>query len=87
MEGADEMIKQRLKIAICAFLALILLCTLAGCSDANPLYHGEIGVEQIDSPYIPEHIYFDNDWLQKKEPKRSRGIKLAEDHRLLCLSG
>ena len=72
------MIKQRLKTAICAFLALILLCTLVGCSDANPLYHAEIGVEQIDSPYIPEHIFFDNDWLQKKSLSAAEGLNLQK---------
>ena len=68
------MIKQWLKTTICVFLTLIFLCTLVGCSDANPLYHGEIGVEQIDNPYIPEHIYFDNDWLQKKSLSAAEGL-------------
>ena len=78
MEGADKMIKQRLKTAICAFLVLILLCALVGCSDANRLYHDEIGVEQIGSPYIPEHIFFDNDWLQKKSLSAAEGLNLQK---------
>lgn len=72
------MIKQWLKTTICVFLTLIFLCTLVGCSDANPLYHGEIGVEQIDNPYIPEHIYFDNDWLQKKSLSAAEGLNLQK---------
>ena len=72
------MIKQWLKTTICVFLTLIFLCTLVGCSDANPLYHGEIGVEPINSPYIPEHIYFDNDWLQKKSLNAAEGLNLQK---------
>ena len=72
------MIKQRLKTTICVFLALILLCALVGCSDADRLYHEKIGVEQIDSPYVPEHIYFDNDWLQKKSLNAAEGLNLQK---------
>lgn len=72
------MINQRLKATICVFFALILLCALVGCSDANRLYHDEIGVEQIGSPYIPEHIFFDNDWLQKKSLSAADGLNLQK---------
>ena len=72
------MINERLKATICVFFALILLCALVGCSDANRLYHDEIGVEQIDSPYIPEHIFFDNDWLQKKSLSAAEGLNLQK---------
>ena len=72
------MINQRLKATICVFFALILLCALVGCSDANRLYHDEIGVEQIDSPYIPERIFFDNDWLQKKSLSAAEGLNLQK---------
>ena len=72
------MIKQRLKTTICVFLALILLCVLIGCSDADCLFHDKIDVEQIDSPYIPEHIWFDNDWLQKKSLNAAEGLNLQK---------
>lgn len=72
------MIKQRLKTTICVFLTLILLCALVGCSDADCLFHDKIDVEQIDSPYIPEHIWFDNDWLQKKSLNAAEGLNLQK---------
>ena len=72
------MITQRLKTTICIFLVLVLLCALAGCSDADRLYHNKIGVEQIDSAYIPEHIFFDNDWLQKKSLNAAEGLNLQK---------
>lgn len=37
-------------------LVTLLLCGLAACSDRDRLYHDEIAVEWLDSPYIPEHI-------------------------------
>lgn len=47
-------------------LVTLLLCGLTACSDRDRLYHDEIAVEWLDSPYIPENIWFDNDWLQKR---------------------
>ena len=61
-------------IAVCLLAAVLL----AGCSDADRLYHGEIGVEQIDSPYAPEHIYFENDWLQKESLSAADGLNLQK---------
>ena len=72
------MIKQRIKTTFCVFLALLLLCALVGCSDIDCLYHGEIGVEQIDGPYTPEHIYFDNEWLQRKSLLAAEGLDLEK---------
>ncbi len=74
----STVITQRFSAAVCAFLALILLCTLVGCSKTDCLYHGEIAVEQIDSPYTPEYIFFENDWLQKKSLSAAEGLNLRK---------
>lgn len=59
-------------------LVTLLLCGLAACSDRDRLYHDEIAVEWLDSPYIPEHIWFDNDWLQKKSLNAAEGLNLQK---------
>ena len=59
-------------------LVTLLLCGLAACSDRDRLYHDEIAVEWLDSPYIPEHIWFDNDWLQKKSLSAVEGLDLQK---------
>lgn len=59
-------------------LVTLLLCGLAACSDRDRLYHDEIAVEWLDSPYIPEHIWFDNDWLQKKSLSAAEGLDLQK---------
>ena len=71
-------IRQRFRAAIGAFLILLLLCALVGCSEADCLYRGEIAVEQIDSPYTPGHIYFDNEWLQRKSLLAVEGLDLQK---------
>lgn len=59
-------------------LVTLLLCGLAACSDRDRLYHDEIAVEWLDSPYIPEHIWFDNEWLQKKSLSAAEGLDLQK---------
>lgn len=59
-------------------LVTLLLCGLTACSDRDRLYHDEIAVEWLDSPYIPEHIWFDNDWLQKKSLNAAEGLNLQK---------
>ena len=59
-------------------LVTLLLCGLTACSDRDRLYHDEIDVEWLDSPYIPEHIWFDNDWLQKKSLSAAEGLNLQK---------
>lgn len=59
-------------------LVTLLLCGLTACSDRDRLYHDEIAVEWLDSPYIPEHIWFDNDWLQKKSLSAAEGLDLQK---------
>ncbi len=59
-------------------LVTLLLCGLTACSDRDRLYHDEIAVEWLDSPYIPEHIWFDNEWLQKKSLSAAEGLDLQK---------
>ncbi len=70
--------KQSLKDVLSILLATMIVSGLIGCSGGNDLYRNNVPVEWMDSDYVPEYIYLDNDWLQQKSISAAEGLDLQK---------
>lgn len=65
------------RIIACLLTALVLL-TFGGCDSRHPdAYYNDIRIQWLDEEYVPETIWFENDWLQKRSLAAAEGQDLT----------
>lgn len=66
------------KKTVIYLLAVFTLFAFGGCRPQHPdAYYNDIQIQWLDEEYVPETIWFENDWLQKRSLAAAEGQDLT----------